>query len=334
VATAQGRIDSFMDRWRERRESADPAAWEPASLADYARPAAALPASMPAEIARWRAQGQIVPLCGEELFVADHGPPEAPVVTMLHGFPGSSWDFSWLYALTSRHVRTVIFDFPGYGLSTKPAAGDYSLARMADITEAVLSHLGVSTCALYGHDVGSTLIGELLMRQHEGRLSFTPTRAFVSDGTIFMDKARFAPGLLALLALPDEPLPEPLRVEQFLPQIRRLFAPEHPLRPDDEIALLWLMRFRDGDRLLPRLVRYVDERRARQDRWTQGLTSFPGPMTVLWGEQDPSAVVAMARHLGAIRPATEVITWPDVAHWPHYEVPQRVADHILDRVVA
>ena len=103
-------------------------------------------------------------------------------------------------------------------------------------------------------------------------------------------------------------------------------------RPDDEIALLWLLRFRQGDRLVPRLVRYVDERRAQQDRWTQGLTGFAGPMTVLWGEQDPSAVVAMARHLGAIRPATEVITWPDVAHFPHYEVPQRVADHILDRV--
>ena len=95
-----------------------------------------------------------------------------------------------------------------------------------------------------------------------------------------------------------------------------------------------LLPFRQGDRLLPRLVRYVDERRAQQDRWTQGLASFPGPMTVLWGEQDPSAVVAIARHLGAIRPATEVITWPDVGHWPHYEVPQRVADHILGRVAA
>jgi hypothetical protein len=28
---------------------------------------------------------------------------------------------------------------------------------------------------------------------------------------------------------------------------------------------------------------------------------FPGPMTALWGEQDPSAVVAMARHLGMIQ---------------------------------
>jgi pimeloyl-ACP methyl ester carboxylesterase len=334
MARAQDRIDSFMDQWREQRESVDPAAWEPAALAASSLPGVALPASMPAEVAQWRAQGGMVRLCGEELFVADLGPREAPAVVMLHGFPGSSWDMRRLCALTSGRVRTVVFDFPGYGLSTKHAAGDYSLARMADITEALLSHLGVTECALYGHDIGSTLIAELLMRQLEGRLSFTPTRVFVTDGTIFMDKARLAPALLALLSLPDEPLTEALRVEQFLPQIRRLFSREHPLRPDDEIALLWLLRFRHGDRLLPRLVRYVDERRVQQDRWTQGLTSFPGPMTVLWGEQDPSALVAMARHLGTIRPATEVITWPDVAHFPHYEVPERVADHILSRVAA
>ena len=332
--TAQDRIDSFMGQWREQRESVDPAAWEPATLGTSSRPGVALPASMPAEVAQWRAQGRIVPLCGEELFVADQGPREAPVVTMLHGFPGSSWDFCWLSALTSGRVRTVVFDFPGYGMSTKPATGDYSLARLADLTGALLSHLGVGACALYGHDIGSTLVAELLMRRCEGRLGFTPTRVFITDGTIFTDQARFAPGLLALLSLPDEPLAEALRVEQFLPQIRRLFSREHPLRPADEIALLWLLPFRQGDRLLPRLVRYVDERRAQQDRWTQGLASFPGQMTVLWGEQDPSAVVAIARHLGAIRPATEVITWPDVGHWPHYEVPQRVADHILGRVAA
>jgi len=334
VATAQERIDAFMDDWCKQRASVDPAAWEPATLATSSRPGAELPDAMPAQVAEWRAEGRMVPLCGEELFVADLGPRQAPVVTMLHGFPGSSWDFRWLCALASSQVRTVVFDFPGYGMSAKPPAGDYSLERMADITEAVLSHLGVKACALYGHDIGATLIAELLMRQREGRLRFTPTRVFVTDGTIFMDKARFAPGLLALLSLPDQPLAQALRVEQFLPQIRRLFSREHPLRPDDEVALLWLLQYRGGDRLLPRLVRYVDERRARQDRWTNGLASFPGPMTVLWGEQDPSALVAMARHLGTIRPATEVITWPDVAHWPHYEVPQRVADHLLGRVAA
>ncbi len=43
-------------------------------------------------------------------------------------------------------------------------------------------------------------------------------------------------------------------------------------------------------------------------------------------------MVAMARHLGTIRPATEVITWSHVAHWPHYQVPQRVADPMLGSV--
>jgi pimeloyl-ACP methyl ester carboxylesterase len=55
-------------------------------------------------------------------------------------------------------------------------------------------------------------------------------------------------------------------------------------------------------------------------------------MAALWGEEDPIAVVAMTHHLKEIRPATEVVTWPDVGHWPSIEVPDRLADAILARL--
>lgn len=55
-------------------------------------------------------------------------------------------------------------------------------------------------------------------------------------------------------------------------------------------------------------------------------------MTALWGEQDPIAVVGMAHHLRELRGDTEVVTWPDVGHWPSIEVPERVAEAILARL--
>lgn len=58
----------------------------------------------------------------------------------------------------------------------------------------------------------------------------------------------------------------------------------------------------------------------------------PAPMTALWGEQDPIAVVGMAHHLRELRGDTEVVTWPDVGHWPSIEVPERVAEAILARL--
>lgn len=45
-------------------------------------------------------------------------------------------------------------------------------------------------------------------------------------------------------------------------------------------------------RLVPRLIRYIEERRANLARWTAGLTRLSAPTSVFWGEQDPIAILA------------------------------------------
>ncbi len=333
---AQSQIDDFMERWRKDPQSADRQALRPDYLSsgEDAATATLSDDEVPPAVAEWRMAGDFVKVGGHDVFLVDRRIEGKPTIVILHGFPGSSWDFRPLVEQLSGHVGIVAFDFPGYGLSSKPLDGDYSLENMANLTEALLAQLDVKRCALYGWDIGSTLTAELLMRRTESALSFDVEEIFLTNGIIFMDLGRFAPGLLALLSLPDEALTERLPLEQFLPQIRALFSREHPPSAEDEACLLWLMRHQEGDRLLPRLVRYVEERRAQQERWTKGLLSYKGPMTVMWGEQDPGGVVAVAQHLKEIRPETDLLTWADVGHLPHFEVPDRVAKEILQRVAS
>jgi pimeloyl-ACP methyl ester carboxylesterase len=84
-----------------------------------------------------------------------------------------------------------------------------------------------------------------------------------------------------------------------------------------------------GDLLLPRLIRYVDERRTHQSRWTAGLVEATIPMAAVWGQLDPIAVAAMADRLERLRGATgneiEVVRWLDVGHWPAVERPPELA---------
>jgi pimeloyl-ACP methyl ester carboxylesterase len=102
---------------------------------------------------------------------------------------------------------------------------------------------------------------------------------------------------------------------------------------DDELdAMVELIRNNGGDQLLPRTIRYIEERRANQDRFTQGLVGFDGPMTALWGDLDPIAVVAMTDRLKELRPVTEIVRWADVGHWPSLEAPDRVAAEISSRL--
>jgi pimeloyl-ACP methyl ester carboxylesterase len=101
-------------------------------------------------------------------------------------------------------------------------------------------------------------------------------------------------------------------------------------------AMVRLNQHGGGDLLLPRLIRYIEQRRRHQPRWTAGLRDSPGPLVAAWGDLDPIAVAPMADRLEALRREAghpiEVIHWPDVGHWPSVEAPDRVAGVIADRL--
>jgi pimeloyl-ACP methyl ester carboxylesterase len=274
----------------------------------------------------WRRAGRTVTVDGHEVFVADVGEGNRTVM-VLHGFPGSSWDWCDVAAALAGRARVVLFDFLGHGFSAKPDQ-KYSLFAQTDLAIAVAAAAGIERCVLVSHDMGDTVAAEMLKREVEGTLPFAVDEAFLTNGSIFMDLVQLSAGQLALLSLPDEALTASLPLDAFRPGLEETFSPQH--RPDAATidGMLSLIANRDGDRVLPRIIRYVEERRAYQDRWTAGLAEYPGPMTAAWGALDPIAVVAMPHRLKQLRPATEIVIWDDVGHWPSIETPGRLAELI------
>jgi pimeloyl-ACP methyl ester carboxylesterase len=282
----------------------------------------------PPGVRAWRESGHYLTTDGHDVFVVDQGSGE-PTVLILHGFPGSSFDWRRVVPLLAESSRVIAFDFLGYGLSAKPFGARYSLFEQADLAEWVAAEAGVSRCALVAHDMGDTVAAELLMRATEGRLGFAVDRAILTNGSTFIDLAQLSPGQLALLSMPDEVLPEPMPLEMFRPGLAQTFSPDHPPSEEELDAMVWLIAREGGDRLLPRLIRYIEERRRNQERWTDGLVSFAGPLSALWGAQDPIAIPAMVERLAELRPATDVEIWDDVGHWPSIEVPDRLAAAVV-----
>lgn len=286
----------------------------------------------PAGVGDWLDMGRFVDVEGRRVFAVDTNSFAGRVVLILHGFPSSSYDWRLVVPELAKRRRVVTFDFLGYGLSDKPIDARYSLFEQADLAEAVVRDMGVERCVLVSHDMGDTVAAELLARYTEGRLGFEVERAILTNGSIFIDMAQLSTGQQTLLSLPDEMLPEPLPAEGFKPGLRETFSADHQPGEDELDAMIWLLRHQDGDRLLPRLIRYIEERRANQERWTAGLVEFAGPLTAIWGAQDPIAVVGMTERLKEIRPSTEVVVWPDVGHWPSIEAPSRLAQAIGERL--
>lgn len=303
---------------------------DPVRMAERSPPLVPTPS-----VGEWRDLGRLVDAAGRKIFMIEMGDPGAPHVLILHGFPGSSYDWhEVMRELAAGGLRVVAFDFLGHGFSDKPGDTPYSLFEQADIAEAVARMGGIDRCVLVSHDMGDTVAAELLMRSTEEALGFEVERSIVTNGSIFMHLVQLSPGQLALLALPDEALAESLPLEGFRPALAATFRADKQPPGAQLDAMLELIRVNDGDRVLPRVVRYIEERRRNQERWTAGLVRYPGPMTAIWGAQDPIAVVEMAYHLKEIRPATEVVVWEDVAHWPSIEEPVRLARAIASRMTS
>jgi pimeloyl-ACP methyl ester carboxylesterase len=292
---------------------------------------------LPELVTAWREQGDVELVGGHEVFVVERGPVEAPAIVLLHGFPGSSFDWRHVLTALSARWRVLAFDFLGFGLSAKPFDNAYSLFDQADLTTELLLAHGVRRATLVAHDMGDTVAAELLMRSNEDRPGVEWAGCVLTNGSIFIDMAQLTAGQQGLLAMPDEPLAESLGFDGLRFGLQASFPPERP-EPAELDAMVRLTMHAEGDRLLPRVIRYIEQRRRHQPRWTAGLADFPGPMVAAWGDLDPIAVAAMPDRLGGLRDEAgleiEVVHWPDIGHWPSVEAPDLVAGLIADRAAA
>ena len=277
----------------------------------------------------WGESGHRVDVGGRHVFVHDVGTGPVPTV-LLHGFPGSSHDWAGVVPLLPGRVITL--DLPGYGFSDKSPNASYSLFDQADVVESVLGGLGVQRCVIVAHDMGDTVASELAARANAGLLPVSIEQIVLTNGSIFIDLAQLTRGQRLTLALPGRAAPFSLPTIVLRRSLMESFtttAPPPRGAVDDLIAMI---RHDRGDRLMPKLIRYIEERRAHQDRWTAGLVDFAGPLALVWGELDPIAVLAMTDRMRALRPTTEVVTLPGVGHWPSIEAPDRLAAAIVRRL--
>ena len=117
-----------------------------------------------------------------QLSYLDEGPRSDEAVLMLHGNPTWSFFYRDVVRTLSPHLRCIVPDHVGMGLSEKPEDYDYSLAsRIADI-EALVAALGLKRIHLIVHDWGGA-IGFGFATRHPGligRIVILNTAAFFS----------------------------------------------------------------------------------------------------------------------------------------------------------
>lgn len=278
-------------------------------------------------VTAWEARGKRYPLRGDDVFVIDLRPQRELLEPLLiiHGFPASSFDWRHVVDDLAADRRVVLLDLLGFGLSAKPDRR-YSLFEQADLVCDVAEALGIEEAALATHDMGDSVGGELLARELDGTLPFRVSRRVITNGSIYMDLVQLSPGQELLLALPDETLPDDELITQdlFQDSMRATFGAATPPSGEELDAQWELLAREHGNRLLPRLIRYVEERRQHEERWTGATERHRSPLTIVWGDADPIAVAAMAERLHERRPTAALHALAGIGHWPMIEAPERI----------
>lgn len=271
----------------------------------------------------WQRAGEYLDCDGHRIFFRRAGSGDA--LLCIHGFPTASWDWHRLWPDLTRRFDVIAPDLLGFGFSAKPRGHDYTIAGQADLIDALLARLGVSSVAILAHDYGVSVAQELLARQDGAGRAPGIRSVTLLNGGLFPEatyplliqkalKNRIAGPLLARL----------LSERMFRRSFSRIFARDH--RPSDaELADFWrLIAHNDGARVAHLVSRYQDERRVYRERWTAALRDADVPLRLIVGAEDPISGLTIARRYREVVPAPDVVVLDGVGHYPQVEAPADV----------
>lgn len=247
---------------------------------------------------------------------------QGPALWLIHGFPTSSRDWRGLWSeLAARH-EVFALDMLGFGASAKPRRFDYSIAASADQWVALAEATGLREVAVLAHDYGNTVAQELLARQREGRLGFRIRSVAFLNGGLFPE-ATFPLRIQRLLAGPLGPvLARFISERTFTGSLQRICAQPWPR---GELAEAWQRLARGGGKsVMPKLLRYIGERRRHRERWVGALLDAGVPIALINGVEDPISGRSIVARWRELLPNAAAYELPGVGHYPQVEAPGEV----------
>ena len=237
-----------------------------------------------------------------QVFYTCQGDAARPTIVMLTGFPTSSFDFRLLAGELAPDFRTCTLDFPGYGVSDKPAGGyRYTLADDAQLVwHLVTKVVALRAFVLLSHDRGdSVALNFLQLYQAATNPPFTITHQFLTNGNMYLPLANLTEFQKRML----DPATSAAAVKAANANLlaagmgRTNYTP--PLKDDDpEVrALASLFAYQSGVEAIPATIQYLNERKQKEVSFLQTLASSTTPATIMWGVHDLVAPVRVADYV-------------------------------------
>lgn len=292
--------------------------------------------TLPKALQDWAADGHYISMgpFQHKVFTKQYGLAQAApedTLLLIHGFPESSFSYQAnVEGLLTFFKRIILFDFLGYGMSDKPVMGyTYSLFEQTDCALQVWKHYGVEGGHILGHDMGDTVLTELIARSElevlpawfsKGILSATFT-----NGNMVMEKAKLRITQKWLLTKRGGPiLGKLINFPMFRQQVKS--GSRSAGMSEEAIQLMWTaLCHKEGRKLFHIAIRYLNDRnRFQNHRWLPPLKHTKIPLQICWGDQDVVAPLAVAEHLrDEVMPQAKFSLINGVGHFAQIEDPAK-----------
>jgi len=268
--------------------------------------------------------GKFIELEGVRLHYLERGPPDGPVLVMLHGNGTLLQDLtlSGIVDAAAQKFRVICFDRPGFGHSSRPRTVIWSPDRQGQLLCDALSRIGVTQAIVLGHSWG-TLVA-LAMAARNNRL----VRGLVLISGYYFPTWRVDVMIASVAAIPIvgdvlrytiSPISSWLALPLFA---KKAFAPTSvPDIVKREYPRLLLIR--------PEQLRAVAEEAALMIPAAAALSlaykRIRCPTAIVAGQDDHIVKSEQAERLKEVLPHATLTSVPGSGHMLHYFVPKEIA---------
>lgn len=257
---------------------------------------------------------------GVELYTIEAGPPDGPLVLLLHGFP--EFSYGWRHQigpLTAAGFRVVVPDQRGYGRSSKPeGVAAYRLSTLGGDIVALAHACGHDRFHLVGHDWGG-IVAWWVAAKHPDRVQRLAIINAPHPDVVWPFVRRHPTQLLrsfyiALFQVPGAA--ERLLAAADYALLKRLMRRTSwpGTFSDDDIAL-----YRDAWARPGALTGMLNWYRALIQRPSKPIGPVAAPTRILWGRRDPALASGLAEESAKLCRDGHIIWFEDATHWVLHE---------------
>ncbi len=254
---------------------------------------------------------------GHKVFFREAGDPAAPTILMLHGFPGSSFQYRNLIPLLANKYHVVAPDMLGFGFSDSPKHTEYTYTfdNAAKTTARLTEILGIEHYAPLVCDYGAP-VGFRLAIAHPERV----TAIISQNGNAYED---------AIVDDDWEPWKEAWKnptnerreaTRSYLEWDYNKFmfdagVPDPSDIPPETYALaFWAQAQPGNDEIQLDLIQDFGSELDWYPKYHEYFRSHQPPLIAVWGKHDPFFVAAGAEAFKRDLPAAEVYLY-DTSHF-------------------